>query len=329
MTQSDTPQSESRAARSGVAYGLAAYLWWGLVPMYFKAVKSVPAWEVLAHRIIWSAVLLSFLVVFWRRVPIALEAVRSAKTCRVLVATALLVSCNWLIFIWSVAHGYVLQASLGYFINPLVSVVLGLVFLRERLRPWQWASVVLAGLSVAYMTLQADAFPWAAFGMALTFAFYGLLRKTAPVNALIGLTIETVMLLPIALGYLIYLMATDSAVFAARSLWMDGLLIFAGVITAIPLLWFTESARRLKLSTVGFLQYIAPSGHFLLAVFAYGETFETTQLITFSCIWTALVIFTVDAVRFTRNIGQPRAPRAIGIDQQTADATVAGPSASE
>jgi chloramphenicol-sensitive protein RarD len=208
---------------------------------------------------------------------------------------------------------------------PLVSVLLGLVFLRERLRPWQWASVVLAGFSVAYMTLQAEAFPWAALGMAFTFAFYGLLRKTAPVNALIGLTIETVMLLPIASGYLIYLMATGSATFAARSLWMDGLLIFAGVITATPLLWFTEAARRLKLSTVGFLQYIAPSGHFLLAVFAYGETFETTQLMTFSCIWTALVIFTVDAARFSRNSRQFRAPRAVVADQQTAGGTVASP----
>ncbi|UCF34944.1 MAG: EamA family transporter RarD [Phycisphaerales bacterium] len=324
MTQSVAHHPDSRAAKSGVAYGVAAYLWWGLAPIYFKAVKSVPAWEVLAHRIIWSAVLLAFLVIVWRRVPIALEAIRSAKTCRVLVATALLVSCNWLIFIWSVAHGYVLQASLGYFINPLVSVVLGLVFLRERLRPWQWASVILAGLSVAYMTLQSDAFPWAAFGMALTFAFYGLLRKTAPVNALIGLTIETVMLLPVALGFLVYLMITGSAVFAARSLWMDGLLALAGVITATPLLWFTESARRLKLSTVGFLQYIAPTGHFLLAVFAYGETFERTQLITFSCIWTALIIFTVDAVRLTRSSGQPRVPRPVRADQQTADGTVAG-----
>jgi chloramphenicol-sensitive protein RarD len=292
--------SDPRTARIGVLYGVAAYLWWGGVPAYFKAVAQVSPLEVLAHRVIWSAALLSILLLHRRRVHVALQAVRSRRTLCVLSVTTVLVASNWLIFIWAVANGYVLQASLGYFINPLLTVLLGMIFLGERLRRWQTVSVVLAGVGVTYMTAGSGTFPWVAFGLALTFGFYGLLRKTAPVDALVGLTIETVLLGPLALAYLVYLMIAGSASFGAVSRSLDLLLILAGVVTATPLLWFTESARRLRLSTVGFLQYIAPTGQFLLAVVAYREPFTGRHLVTFCCIWAALVIYSLDAARTHR-----------------------------
>jgi chloramphenicol-sensitive protein RarD len=292
--------ADPRAARTGVLYGVAAYLWWGCVPVYFKAIASVSPWEVLAHRVIWSAVLLSVLLIHRRRVRIALQAVRSRRTLGTLMVTTSLVAFNWFVFIWSVTNGHLLQASLGYFINPLLTVLLGVIFLGERLSPWQKVCVVLAGLGVTYLTVSLGTFPWLAFGLATSFGFYGLLRKTAPVDALVGLTIETVLLSPLALAYLAYLMVAHSASFCAVSRSLDILLILAGVVTATPLLWFTESARRLRLATVGFLQYIAPTGQFLLAVLAFREPFTDSHAVTFCCIWTALVIFSVDAARKKR-----------------------------
>ena len=293
----ESSRSESTV---GVAYGMAAYLWWGLVPIYFKAVAQVPAMEILVHRVVWSVVLLAMLMRIYRRWPTAWAAVKDRQVRLTLVGTTTLIAINWFAFIWAVASGQVLQASLGYYINPLVNVVLGFVFLRERLRPVQGFSVLLAAAGVAYLTVSYGTVPWLALLLAGSFGFYGLLRKTAKVDSLVGLMLETLLLAPLMLGYLVYIVATGQSVFVNGPLTLTLLLPLGGVITALPLLWFANAARRLRLATLGLLQYIAPSGQFLLAVAAYGETFTRAHQVSFICIWTALTIYSVDAIRASR-----------------------------
>ncbi len=297
-----TPAGLSRA---GVLYGIAAYGSWGLFPIYFKMVAAVPVLEVLAHRVIWSLALLAVLMTLRRGWRTAAVAVRARGTALTLAATALLIACNWLLFIWSITSDQLLQSSLGYFINPLVNVLLGSVFLGERLRGWQWFSVGLAAAGVIYLTLSYGQIPFIALVLAGTFGVYGLLRKIAKVDAMVGLTVETALLMPLALGFLLWRMYRHEAVFGSASLGMDGLLVLAGIITAMPLMWFTAAARRLPLTTLGFLQYLSPTGHFLLAVLAFGEPFTRPHLVAFACIWTALAIYTVDSVLRYRNMPLP------------------------
>lgn len=298
-TDSRPPSSDSGRlrgqARAGVFYGLAAYLWWGFVPIYFKAVAHVPAPEVLAHRVIWAFMLLAILMRLrgkWRAAP---RVLRDRGTMVTLCATTILIALNWFVFIWAVSNDKVLQASLGYFINPLVNVLLGFLFLRERLTGWQKISVILAATGVIYLAFQGEEVPTVALVLAGSFGLYGLLRKTANVDAILGLGVETAMLLPLAIGYLVYLNTTDQCQFGAVSWRTDVLLASGGIITAVPLLWFTNAARRLRLATLGFLQYIAPSGQFLLAVGLYGEVFTQAHAISFACIWAALAIYSIDA----------------------------------
>jgi chloramphenicol-sensitive protein RarD len=285
------------AVRVGVLYGVGAYSLWGVFPLYFKAIKAVPPLEVLAHRVVWSLLFLLLLLGIRGGLRTAVTALRSRKALAILSVTTLLIAGNWLVFIWAVANDRVLEASLGYFINPLVNVLLGFVFLRERLRPIQTVSVVLATGGVTYMAAGAGHFPAVALFLAATFGFYGLLRKIAPVEALVGLTVETGLLTPLALGFLMVEMARGEAVFGGDSVKLNVLLLLAGVVTATPLLWFAQAARRLRLATMGFLQYLAPTGHLLLAVLAFGEPFTQAHLVTFGCIWTALVLYSVDAWR--------------------------------
>jgi len=298
-TKSTPPDSQrdSAAARVGVIYGLAAYGAWGLAPVYFKAVSSVPALEVLAHRIVWSVIILAVLMSFRGQWSEAIKPLRHRQTHVILIATTLLIATYWYLFIWAVEHNLVLQASLGYFINPLVNVLLGVVFLRERLSKWATISVGLATIGVAFQAIQGVGIPYIALTLASLFGIYGLLRKVVKVKAVPGLAVETMMLFPPAVAYLVWLGMQDSGQFLARSWSFDMLLIFAGFMTTLPLIWFTKAARRLPLSTMGFMQYIAPSLHFVLAVLAYGETFTYHHAITFGCIWVALGIYTVDAMR--------------------------------
>lgn len=296
VTDATSPQGQ-RGVRLGVLCGLGAFAWWGLVPIYFKSVSAVQPMEVLAHRVIWSVVLLVILMLAQQQWRSAIALLRSRRTLLTLVVTTALIATNWFIFIWAVANEYILQASLGYFINPLVNVALGFAFLGERLTRWQTASVALAASGVGYLTVAYGSFPWIALVLAFSFGFYGLLRKTAPVGSLVGLTVETALLLPAALGYLIWLTARQEAAFAAGSCQLNLLLPLAGVITAVPLIWFAVAARRLRLATLGFLQYLAPTGHFLLAVLAYKEPFTVEHLISFTCIWTALAVYSLDTVR--------------------------------
>ncbi|HEY6006731.1 MAG TPA: EamA family transporter RarD [Geobacteraceae bacterium] len=295
------PNSDTtRETRQGVAYGLAAYLLWGFFPLYFKGVAHVPPLEVLAHRCAWSLVTL---VVFlaatggWGRVRAALTQRRTLLT---LCVTTLLIATNWFVFLYAVASDQVLQSSFGYFVNPLVSVLLGFLFLRERLRRLQVVSVVCAGAGVLVLALHHGAPPWIALVLAVTFALYGLLRKVVPVDALTGLSVETLLLFPAASGYLIYLGATGKGAFPSAAIKDDILLPLAGIVTAVPLLWFAASARRLRLATVGFMQYVTPTLHFLLAILAFGEPFSRTELASFACIWVGLALYSCDAVRTLR-----------------------------
>jgi len=284
-------QPSPRVTRTGIVYAVAAYSFWGLGPVYFKAVATVYALEVLAHRIIWSFLLLVLILGFSGGWQACLLALRNKRTVASLICTALLVDCNWLTYIWAVTHDQVLQASLGYFINPLVSILLGFLFLGEKLRRLQLISVALAALGVLYLTLSSGAIPLLALILAVTFGGYGLIRKTAAADALTGLTVETAFLLPLAIVYLVWLGFIDSLVFYHAGTRFDLLLVASGPVTAIPLLWFAKAARRLRLGTVGFLQYIAPSLQFLLAVGFYGESFTVPHAVSFGCIWLGLLLY--------------------------------------
>ncbi|MBI5366934.1 MAG: EamA family transporter RarD [Planctomycetes bacterium] len=300
-------------------YGIAAYLWWGLVAVYFKAVADVPAPEILAHRMLWSLVLVGGLIGARGRWADVRAAVAAPRTFLTLAATTLLIATNWFLFIWTVTTGQMLQASLGYFINPLVNVLLGALFLHERLRPRQWASVALAAGAVLYLTISLRTLPTVALVLAVTFAFYGMLRKTVRADALVGLTVETGLLAPFALAYLIYLKCSGELAFAGPSWRINLLLPAAGIVTAVPLLLFAHAVRRLRLSTVGFLQYISPSLQFLLAVVAFGESFTATQRVAVGLIWTALALYTMDGLAAGRG-----AARASGSGAAAAPAAAGG-----
>jgi chloramphenicol-sensitive protein RarD len=284
----------------GAFYAFSAFLIWGLSPFYWKALGAVPALEIILHRIVWSFVFLLPLVILRRRWQEFLNIVTNPRMLLILLSTGVLVGCNWLLYIWAVNNDHLLQASLGYYINPLVNVVLGVIFLRERLRPPQILAVLLATTGVLYLTIHHGVFPWIAITLALSFGFYGLIRKVVPVSSVVGLTVETMLLSFPALFFLIYLDTIGMGSIFRVNRGMDLLLMGASLVTAVPLLFFTLGARRILLSTVGLLQYIAPSGMFLLAIFAFNEPFSMVQVWTFVFIWTALVIYTTDSVRYYR-----------------------------
>ncbi len=294
-----SPDGDASQHAIGVAYGLAAYVAWGLCPIYFKAIASVPPLEVLAHRVVWSVLLLVGILHFSGRLRNLLAPLRDGPTFRTLTASTVLIAINWYTFIWAIEHNLLVYAGLGYFINPLVNVALGFVFLRERLRRLQWLSVALAFAGVTYMTLNRQQLDTAgvfiAIVLAVSFALYALLRKTVRADAITGLTFETGLLLLPAIAYLVWLANRGESTFANVSPSMDALLIAAGAMTSIPLLWFANAARRLRLATIGFLQYISPSGQVLLAILVYNEPFTASHVVSFSFIWTALLIYSVDA----------------------------------
>ena len=283
-------------ARKGVAYGLSAYLLWGFLPVYFKLLAEVLPTEVVAQRILWSVVLLAGLIVAARRWPQLRTALANPKALKLLTGSAILIGVNWLIYIWAINNNHVLEGSLGYFLNPLVNVVMGVLFLKERLTQAQGVAVGLAGVGVAVLAIGAATGLWISLALALSFATYGLIRKIAPVDSLEGLTIETVLLAPVATGYLFWLSSTGAARFGSE-LDLSVLLALGGVVTATPLLLFAAAARRLQYSTLGLLQYIAPTIQFLLAVLIFGEPLTTAHLICFGLIWSGLAIYAADGLR--------------------------------
>ncbi len=287
----------------GVIYAVAAFLIWGISPIYWKALRSVPAIEIILHRIVWSFFLLVPLIILMRRWQEFVAVIKNPRTLLILLFTGLIVGGNWLLYIWAVNNDHLLQASLGYYINPLVNVVLGMVFLKERLRTPQIVAVALATAGVLYLTIYFGVFPWIALTLAISFGFYGLIRKVAPVSSVVGLTVETLWLSIPALVYLVYLDRLGQGAIFRVSFKLDLMLMGCAVVTAFPLLFFTLGARRLYLSTLGLLQYIAPSCMFILAVFFYDEPFASAQVVTFILIWIALAIYSTDSVRYYRHNG--------------------------
>ncbi|MCB8985677.1 MAG: EamA family transporter RarD [Ardenticatenaceae bacterium] len=289
----------------GVLYGLIAYTSWGLLPIYWKALKSVPPGEILSHRMVWSFLLLLGVLTVSHRWGWVRPVLRQPKVLFTFLLTASLLSVNWLTYIWAVNAGFIVESALGYFINPLVNVLLGMVFLRERLRPWQAVAVLIAAAGVLYLTITYGALPWIALTLAFSFGFYGLLRKTAVLNSLEGLSLETGWMFVPAFTYLILQQVNGTGAVGNSTPLVHLLLIGTGVITALPLLLFAAAARRVTLITLGILQYIAPTLQFLIGVFVYDEPFTHVELIGFSLIWLALLIYTADAFVRQRRRKQP------------------------
>ncbi|MEZ9765664.1 EamA family transporter RarD [Vibrio splendidus] len=293
-------QEEQQRTRQGVLLAVGAYTMWGIAPIYFKSLSDVSPLEILSHRVVWSFFLLAFLLHIghnWRKVR---DTLTSKPKMLYLVATSILVGANWLIFIWAVNSNHMLDASLGYYINPLINVLLGMLFLGERLRKLQWFAVALAAIGVLIQLIAFGSVPIVAIALAFSFGFYGLLRKKVSLEAQTGLFIETLVMLPLAATYLLFIADSPTSDFSMNPMQLNLLLVAAGVITTIPLLCFTGAATRLKLSTLGFFQYIGPSLMFLLAVLIYGEAFTSDKAITFAFIWGALVIFSFDGLRNNR-----------------------------
>jgi chloramphenicol-sensitive protein RarD len=281
-------------------YGIGAYGLWGLMPLYFRAVEVVSPGELLAHRIVWCFLLLAGVLTVFRRWPDFARVLRSPRQLLFLAISAHLVAANWLIYIYGVNNKDVVQTTLGYFINPLFSVLLGLVFFRERLNPRQWLAIALATAGVGVFVAMVEGFPWIALGVAFSFGLYGLVRKITPVDGLTGLTVETLVLAPVATACLGWWALQGTLVFQSRNRGLDALIVASGVVTALPLLCFGQAARRLPLSTLGFLQYMAPTVQFLIAVFLFGETFPREKQISFALVWAALVVLTLDSVLRSR-----------------------------
>ncbi|GED70536.1 EamA family transporter [Brevibacillus reuszeri] len=283
--------------KQGVFYAIAAYFMWGLLPLYWKVFQAMGAWEILAHRIIWSVLFVAIIIVVTKRIRKLRESVSGAKMIGALIVCSLLISANWLLYIWAVNNDQVMQTSLGYYINPLITVLMGVIFLKEKMHVGQWVSLVLAACGVLYITIQYGEFPWIALSLALTFAFYGLAKKVVKLEAIIGLAWETLFVAPIALAYLIWLQISGTETISLLAWWQVLLLTLAGVGTALPLYWFAQAAIRLPLSMVGFIQYLSPTISLLSAIFLFHEPFTTTHLISFSLIWSALIIFTISSLR--------------------------------
>ncbi|MBI5564707.1 MAG: EamA family transporter RarD [Chloroflexi bacterium] len=278
----------------GLWYGIGAYGLWGLFPIYWKWLHHVPAIELIAHRIIWSFVALVIVLALMRQWRSFRVEIAKPRVLRLYVLAAVLIGINWFVYVWAVNQGYIVETSLGYFINPLLNVLIGVIILREKLRPAQWVPIGLAAAGVLYLTLLYGSLPWIALTLAFSFGLYGLVKKLAPLSSLHGLTLETgVLLLPMA-GYLIFAEVNGQGVFLHTDLVSNLLMLGAGPVTVIPLLLFASAVRRVPLSTMGILQYLAPTLQFLLGVLVYGEAFSSAQFVGFGLVWLALIVYTAE-----------------------------------
>jgi len=278
-------------------YAIASYILWGLFPIYFKALEAeIPPVDIVMHRMLWSFLFLAIVLTVRKQWAWVGPVLRQPRVIGGFVASALLLTANWTTYIWAVNNNHIVEASLGYFINPMVSVALGFIFLRERPRLLQWLAIALAAAAVLWLTWQAGHPPWIALTLAVTFGSYGLLRKTASLGALPGLALETALALPLALAYLAYTTVQDHNTFASASASTKWLLVAAGPITSIPLLMFAAGARRIPLSLVGVLQYITPSLQLLLGVWLYNEELDGARLTGFIVIWVALALYSVEGL---------------------------------
>lgn len=291
------PNTDSKRTTYGFAAALAAFMAWGLLPLYWKALITVNPLEILCHRIIWSLVFISVILTLIRGWGETFAAIKSKRDILLLILSSLTIGLNWLLYIWAVNTNHVIETSLGYYINPLVNILLGFIVFRERLKPLQMVAISLAALGVINAVLSYGELPWISLTLAVSFACYGLLRKIAAVESLPGLFLETMVLAPLALAYLLKLEFDGTAAFLAQGAHIDLLLIGAGAATASPLIGFAHGARRLPLTVLGLLQYVAPSIAFCLGVFVYKEHFTSSHLITFVLIWIGLAIYTGDSIR--------------------------------
>ncbi|WP_431265575.1 EamA family transporter RarD [Roseateles chitinivorans] len=300
MTNATPPLADHRAdirhARTGMLYAALAYIAWGLFPLYFKRLSHVSAFEIIAHRTLWSMVFVAILLTALRRWAWLGPVLRSPKLLGTCAVSALLLSTNWLVYVWAVQQGHVVEASLGYFINPLVNVMLGFVFLRERLRPVQWLAIGLAAAGVVWLTVTAGRLPWIALVLALSFGIYGLMRKTAHLGALEGLTLETLILSPFAAIALFWWTSQGTSAFATGDAGHIAWLLLAGPLTAVPLLLFAAGARRITLTTLGLVQYLSPTIQFLLGVWLYHEPLAGARLAGFVLIWSALAVYSAESL---------------------------------
>ena len=277
----------------GILSGIAAYAMWGFFPIYWKLLHDVPAMQLLGHRIVWSFLLLIIVILLTRQWN-DLRSQLSTKTFQIYLIAALLIGVNWLTYVWAVNAGFIVETSLGYFINPLLSVLMGVIFLRERLRPTQWIPVVLATIGVTYLTFVYGRLPWIALLLAFTFGFYGLTKKLAPLGSVFGLTLETGILLVPAILYLVWVQVSGNAAFLRIGATVDALIIGAGLVTTVPLVMFATAARQIPLTMIGILQYLAPTIQFFIGVFVYNEPFDGSRLVGFGIVWLALIIFWVE-----------------------------------
>ncbi|MCW4643753.1 EamA family transporter RarD [Bacillus safensis] len=288
----------------GVLYTAASFTLWGLFPLYWKLMEHISSGEILAHRILWSFVFMCGILLYLKQVRPAMQTVKGlildGKAFFSLLLSAILISVNWYVYIWAVNHGLMLEASLGYYINPLVSVLLGIIFLKERLNKWQTIAILIAAFGVILSTVQYGSFPVVAFLLALSFGFYGLIKKRMSFTSAIGLTIETLLLAPAALVYLLFFLKEPVVTMNPNSFGSLGLLFFAGVFTAVPLLLFSEGAKRIPLYQVGILQYIAPTITLFLGLFVYHEHLTAAKIVTFLCIWVAILLFTTSQLRMKK-----------------------------
>ncbi|HEX9091434.1 MAG TPA: EamA family transporter RarD, partial [Anaerolineales bacterium] len=284
----------------GILAGIGAYTLWGLFPIYWRLLEKDPAIEILAHRMVWSLIFVVILLSVQKEWRWLGPVLRNRRTVLIYTLAAILLSINWFTYIWAVNAGFVVEASLGYFINPLVNFLLGVIFLGEKLRPWQVAAVVLAGAGVVYLTVSYGSLPWISLVLAFTFGMYGLIKKTAVLESTHGFSLETMVLFLPALGYLLYRETAGIGAFGHQGAVTTLLLALAGPVTAIPLLMFGYSARNIPLSMLGFIQYITPTLQFLLGVFVYLEPFPPARLLGFSIIWLALLVYSLEGVLFNR-----------------------------
>ncbi|WP_169543506.1 EamA family transporter RarD [Sneathiella aquimaris] len=294
--------ADKRRTTHGLLAAFGAFFSWGIFPLYFKSFGDVPALEIMAHRIVWSLVFVGLIVLVGKRISQLKEAVTNKKTLMVFAATTLLIGINWLTFVWAISVDRLLEASLGYYINPLVSVVLGMLFLKERLNRWQIVAVAFATCAVIWLTVQAGALPWVSLVLAFSFGFYGLLRKMLTTESAVGLAVETALLAPISAAYIVYLMMSGTVMGGdgnTHSYDLPNFLLFfgTGIVTAMPLILFSMGAQRLRLGTVGLMQYIAPSMHVVLAVLVFKEPVSDAQIGAFIFIWIGLIIYSWDGIR--------------------------------
>jgi chloramphenicol-sensitive protein RarD len=285
----------------GTIYALAAFISWGLLPLYWKSLKQVPSGEILAHRVFWSFMLVSVMLLVKGQWLDLMNTLAVKKNRVAVLMSATLISVNWALYIWAVNSNHLVEASMGYYINPLFNVFLGLLVLHERLNFWQRVALVLAATGVLIITIEYGKIPWIALTLAFTFGLYGLSKKIVRVDSLIGLGLETLLIAPLCLTYIVFKQYQGRGSLGAISLTITMLLVFSGVVTALPLLWFAQAAKKMPLSRLGFIQYVSPTLMLLLGVIIFKEPFTKVHLISFGCIWCALVLYSFSNTSFLRN----------------------------